>query len=432
MTDWRRRIRRDNWGLLKAILSNVILFTTGFFTPGAVRQLKLFAPLSLRSRLIVILAYALIFVYMTSIYGATSATGLSGPLYPDLLLYTAWPAFLVLLAGLTLTYEPLRRRSETLLPAISFGLLNIVFAPLWIEAFLEGFADARGVSAEVDPDRVSAVDTSRTALLFQALIATAVTLYFHAIEEVVMRQREMDAEIKVARRIQGSLLPEIELEESTFEAYGRSVSAHEVGGDFFDVVRLGKAKCAVAVGDVSGHNVSASLVMAMVKSTFRAELRHAHAPRQIVASLNEVVCANTDRRTFVTFAYGLFDFANRSMMYVGAGHLPLFQVVGNTGAVVTHRTPNLGLGLRRDATFADKHVDLKSGDTFLFLTDGIPEARDVHGHEYGMENLSQKIQGFSGHSARKVYEALLMDLDRYTGGRPLRDDATIVVLTIPG
>jgi serine phosphatase RsbU (regulator of sigma subunit) len=258
-------------------------------------------------------------------------------------------------------------------------------------------------------------------------------------DEKVILEREkaiMQTEIAAAQMMQAALLPVIDVETPHYCVYGKTVSATEVGGDYFDVVPLQNGNVALAIGDVSGHNITAGLLMAMTKSAFRTELKHSlpNAPlTDVLHSLNQTVLESTSRRMFVSFECAVFDIGEKKVHIANAGHGLVARF--RDGRVHTFQSKGMALGLAAKGVFSEETSDLQPNDVFLFFTDGIIEAMNTEKEEFGLERVEKIVMNVLADTnepanPRKIYDSILSTVQAFTNTSSFEDDATLVVVRV--
>jgi serine phosphatase RsbU (regulator of sigma subunit) len=278
-----------------------------------------------------------------------------------------------------------------------------------------------------------------SAILFGLITASAsggIHCYRNVMSAMIRQRSRMTSELDAARIIHQRFVPECRLATPHYEAFGKSLPSSEVGGDYFDVVQLSEQEVAVAVGDVSGHGVAAGLLMAVVKSAFRTELKHlrsaAHLP-DLMRSLNEIICDNAERGMFVSFQCVVFNFVERTCTLCNAGHLPVLRARPSAAAMDELRTRGMALGLARQAVFSAETFSVQTGDVFLFLTDGVTEAANAANAEFGLDAVKRVLKQHGGsQSPEQLYTTTLSHLRAFAGGTTAKfqDDATMLVLRI--
>ncbi len=243
--------------------------------------------------------------------------------------------------------------------------------------------------------------------------------------ELVDRVRVRD-ELEVARELQSELLPH-DLPAVSGYLFAHSYrTANEVGGDFYDLIRLPDGRLAMVVADASGHGMAAGLVMAIANATLRTALDLDPSPERAMAMLNRTLCRTGTTRTFMSAFYGLLTPETGEMEFVCAGHpFPLLRRAGGQ----TEELGNGGfpLGLRDPLPMSRGTVTIEPGDHLLLYTDGLPEALDPLGKAaFGYERIQAALQ--LGGSPQQVHDNILHSFDAHVGDEPLRDDLTLLVI----
>lgn len=245
------------------------------------------------------------------------------------------------------------------------------------------------------------------------------------VEKGTIQLQEQEEELKRAREIQQALLPNNLPQIAGAQIAGAWQPARQVGGDYFDVIKVDEKRIGICVGDVAGKGITAALLMANLQASFRALAKPDATPAEVCASLNSFLCANTAPGKFVTFFYAVLDSATRTLTYENAGHCPglLLRANGETerleggGAV---------LGALPEWTYANYEVALRSGDKLVLVTDGITEAENATLEEFGEEQLLHAAREQHG-SAIEIQRAIMQRVTGFCEGN-FRDDATVVVL----
>ena len=239
-------------------------------------------------------------------------------------------------------------------------------------------------------------------------------------------------QLKIARRVQKELLPQSLPKSDQVHFAARSENAQEVGGDYFDVVTYSPGKYRVAIGDVSGKGTTAAFYMAETKGIFHALARLDLHPCEFMAIANQALSECMQPGFFMTLTYLHIDESLQQVELLRAGHCPAFFYQSETGQIQELRNGSLGLGIVRSSKFADflKSPDViqyKAGDILLLYTDGINEARDQAGEEFGYERIKQILANNQSGSPENLAETLVQSAQNFAQ-HELSDDYTVLAI----
>jgi serine phosphatase RsbU (regulator of sigma subunit)/anti-sigma regulatory factor (Ser/Thr protein kinase) len=253
----------------------------------------------------------------------------------------------------------------------------------------------------------------------------------------VIERERMAKEIEVASQIQKTLLPAEIPDIPTLDVHAFYRSASHVGGDLYDIFDIGSGRYAMVVADVSGKGVPASLVMSMLRTVLRIEAARFGSARETLIAVNDYLVKNTPPGMFITVMTAVYDAATRKLGVVSAGHTPMLLHSASTGAVtfLNPRGMPLGVPVSPGWSFGDgldeATIDLHPGDSFILYTDGISEALNREGKQYGFERLrkffQQLIQSDGSKPASALSDALVNEIDDYCGVGKQSDDITFIV-----
>ena len=233
-------------------------------------------------------------------------------------------------------------------------------------------------------------------------------------------------ELEQARMIQKGLLPGETLETEYFKAYGASLTADEVGGDYFDYFTLDNGRIAVVIGDVSGHGINSGMVMAMVKASLHTALPLNRTTEEILETLNRVVrMGGSHQKLFLTFCYTILD-PNEGIVTCSINGHPFPLLKSRDGTVKEIEAIGYPLGIRENAQVRTRRESFEPGDSLLLYTDGVPEILDQSGHAWGYDALGKHFREDSSGSPDEVVENLLSRIQDHASGRPQDDDFTAV------
>jgi sigma-B regulation protein RsbU (phosphoserine phosphatase) len=201
--------------------------------------------------------------------------------------------------------------------------------------------------------------------------------------------------------------------------------ARSVGGDYYDVLRLGNHRLGICIADVVGKGVSAALLMANVQAAVRAFASDSERPAQVCAKVNGLLHENIATGKYVTFLYGILDGEARTFQYCNAGHL--FPILISGGSVQMPDSGGAVLGVFPDWNYEDATIQLKAGDRLLLFTDGITEASDASGNEFEEAKIAEFAVANAALSAKEMNNRLLAQVTAYCNGH-FQDDATLLVI----
>ncbi len=236
-----------------------------------------------------------------------------------------------------------------------------------------------------------------------------------------------EQELQRALEIQQSLLPKVIPQLPGIAVATAWRPAHAVGGDYFDVLRLDDNRLAICIADVSGKGVPAALLMANVQASLRASVRELDSPARVCAIVNGMLRESIASNRFVTFFCGVLDATTRTFRYCNAGHP--YPILVSAGAVHTLDHSDAVLGVFPSWNYQNCSVDLKSGDRLLLFTDGITEAENAQGEEFGVERVAAFGKAHTANSAAELNEQLMAKVSDFCGAH-FQDDATLVVLAV--
>jgi hypothetical protein len=247
------------------------------------------------------------------------------------------------------------------------------------------------------------------------------------VKRIVERER-VKAEIDAANRIQAALLP-----LDAPDLIGASVASYygaatEIGGDYFDFLKVAGGEIGIAFGDVSGHGLTSGIVMAMAKSALLVQVDYDPAPRAVLDVLNEIVIKTAPRRTMMTFFFGLLDPRAQTLRFSSAGHLDPYVYRVATGKMEVLSSWGFPLGVRRRDPFREHTVEFTAGDRLVLYSDGLIECVDDDGEPFGFERFEATIKSHGHQSADEIKKALLHAVRKFTRNRPPEDDQTLVVV----
>lgn len=246
-----------------------------------------------------------------------------------------------------------------------------------------------------------------------------------------LKEERMSNEMELASRIQKKLLPSRTVPFNNIEVTGWNISCDETGGDYFDFFPLENGDVMVAIGDVSGHGISAALIMLEARALFMAFSTENNSVGSILDKMNFFLQKDLDAERFMTFFLGQFSRDGKTFQYASAGHDgPIWYQVG-TNKIVSLDSTGTVLGFMEGLIFpASEHYPLSKGDVLLFFTDGLFESTNQNGEQFGKNNLISLLESYKNCTAEVISQNIKIELEKFCGIQSRQDDITLVVVKI--
>ena len=239
----------------------------------------------------------------------------------------------------------------------------------------------------------------------------------------------LQSELDVARRMQASILPKKFPRADSFEVYANMQPARAVGGDFYDVRGLDRSCVGMAIADVSGKGVPAALFMMSSRTLLKGAAIGSSDPAMVLTTVNSVLVDDNSEMMFVTVLYAVFDPETRAYTYACGGHdSPLVVHADGTSTLLPH-TGGIALGVLPNAIYRSHTVTLEEGDTVLLYTDGVTEAQDGAGEQFGLERLQEMFQQQTPLGAEATTGRVFRAVRDFAGTAPQFDDITCLALS---
>jgi serine phosphatase RsbU (regulator of sigma subunit) len=248
--------------------------------------------------------------------------------------------------------------------------------------------------------------------------------------ELRTKQR-FERDLSLARQIQRSLLPPSPPDVVGLEFAVHYEPAYQIGGDFYDFIWHDNSHLALVGGDVAGKAISAALYMARLSSELRSRAAIARTPARLLRKVNQEMLALGDDGMFATLVYAIYDLETRTLFFTNAGHVvPILRRDQRVYPLHAERAHVPALGVIPQAEVGEARVQLHSGDLIVFTTDGVHEARNARGQEYGLRRLSRRVRTARGRPS-DIVAAILADIDDHVGTDVAQtDDITIAVMSV--
>jgi serine phosphatase RsbU (regulator of sigma subunit) len=318
---------------------------------------------------------------------------------------------------------------------VALGIRHVACIPLRAVRFLDRadqkseaqnnigvlYLDSREKGSILAPHTRTALDTLAT----EAGVAIEnARLYRETLEKA-----RIEHELKIAAEIQRALLPEGTHQGSFFEAAGNSVQARSIGGDFFDMQDMPDGKFGFLVGDVAGKGPAAALLTSKIMGIFSAFASVGDSPAELVDHINKVLTRRAIDARYATLLYGQLD-PNGTLKFCNAGHNP--PLIYGADGLRRVESGGMPVGMFEFAPYSGDECTLKTGDTLVIYSDGVTEAHNVAGEEFGEARLVEVLERYSRGSAEIVLEQIVNAVKEFALGAEQYDDVTVLVVKYTG
>jgi sigma-B regulation protein RsbU (phosphoserine phosphatase) len=261
----------------------------------------------------------------------------------------------------------------------------------------------------------------------QSLATTAISAIENErliLEEI--EKKKYESEMSIASDIQMKLLPKSSLEEKNFSFFGFTNPCGEVGGDYFDYIKISEDKFLFVIADVTGKGVPAAIIMSNIQAAIQALAPIEPNLKKLVDSVNKIVYKNTSKDMFITAFFCLYDQSKQTFEYINAGHFyPL--LLGNDDKVSELKVGGVILGFLPSPLEYNSET-LKLDNMLVMYTDGLNEATDPDGNELGMEGAKEIIKQTKKLSPKEATQHIITKVTEFSGSNTLSDDISIVVI----
>jgi len=254
------------------------------------------------------------------------------------------------------------------------------------------------------------------------------------IHELTTMKDRLQRDLELAHEIQSMLIPDTFPALPNVELAGVNHPSQEVGGDYYDYVLIDNQHLGVVIGDVAGKGIPGALVMALTRAVLRAEGANSHSPKDVLCRANLVISDDIKQGMFVSLIYGILDMETLEFRFSRAGHNPV--IVGRRGVPEPQLlTPGgISIGIDRGVLFIsnleEETLQLEKGDICLLFTDGVNEAENEDGEEFGMQRLIDLFGQRGDCSAEELVETIDEEVKRFVGDRAPRDDVTLFAFKV--
>lgn len=280
---------------------------------------------------------------------------------------------------------------------------------------------------DVESDRLSAFNQHHLEILQFFADASAISLEKAILHHQILEKKKLEEQMQIAKDVQLSLLPAQPPEIEGYEIAGVCIPTFEIGGDYYDYIKLDENNLAIVIADVSGDGIPAALIMASFRAMLRNQLKLNNDPAEIMNILNQQIPEISRKRDFISVFYAKLNFKEHICTYTNCGHNPPLLLRSN-GKMELLEQGGAALNILEDAKFDFDSVKLEPGDQIIFYTDGVTEIFGNDLKEFGFERLQKVIRDSKDKSADEIITIIIDATKNYSGTKFYRDDFTLVVL----
>jgi sigma-B regulation protein RsbU (phosphoserine phosphatase) len=261
---------------------------------------------------------------------------------------------------------------------------------------------------------------------------SAFALYNAIIYSMANEKKRLDHDLEIARDIQRILLPSEAPAINGFQISGINVPARQVSGDYFDYIHVDKERLGVAIADVSGKGVPASLIMAICRSVLRAEAVRNPSPADVLRKVNRQLYPDIKEDMFISMAYLVLNHHNDGVTLARAGHDAPLWYQRQSQTVTPVKSPGMVVGIDSGSVFdrltVDFAVPLEHNDCLVLYTDGLTETLNTEGEEFGVDRMMQSVLASAKDGAQAIVKRIIEDVREFTGSVPQNDDMTLIAI----
>jgi len=258
-----------------------------------------------------------------------------------------------------------------------------------------------------------------------AVVAIENALYF----QDSLDKKELEKELAVAKRIQETLLPKNIPFTDAVEIAAVNLPCREIGGDYYDLIKIDEEKLGVAIADVSGKGIPASLLMSNLQACLRTLSKENLPVKEIVSRINNIIYENTDESQYITFFYSEIDTKNNRITFCNAGHYPPILLRKDDSEILL-KEGGIVIGWMQNATYQQREIEIRSGDQVIFYTDGVTEARNSAEEAFEEWRLRKVIKENARKTPKIIIDEIIKEIKIHIASSYQFDDLTLVVIKV--
>lgn len=280
---------------------------------------------------------------------------------------------------------------------------------------------------DLESDELDAYTNDDLEVLMLLASQVAIIIEKVMLHEQLIEKQRLETQLEVARQVQLQLLPARDPQIEGYDISAYNFPTEEVSGDYYDWVRIYDDQIGIVIADVSGKGVPAALLMAFLRASLRAATHIGYAPHISMSKVNYLLWESIERNQFVTAFHGILDATNRTLSYSNAGHSPALLMKADGSARFEERG-GVPLGMFRDSRYYEYFETIEPGEVFVLYTDGVTEAMNAAGEEYGRDRLIAAVRECRDLPAREMIDFMHRELIAWSDGQGITDDVTFFIV----
>ena len=280
---------------------------------------------------------------------------------------------------------------------------------------------------DLESDELNAYSNDDVEILMLLASQVAIIIEKVMLHEQLIEKQRLETQLEIAREVQLQLLPPRDPKLEGFDISAYNFPTEEVSGDYYDWVRIYNDQIGIVIADVSGKGVPAALLMAFLRASLRAATHIGYAPHISMSKVNYLLWESIEPNQFVTAFYGILDAPNRTLAYSNAGHNPPL-LMNTDGTAHFEERGGVPLGMFRDSRYYEYFATIEPGQLLVLYTDGVTDAMNQSGEDYGRQRLVEAVRQAQQLSARDLIDSIQQDVMKWTDGRGSHDDVTFFVV----
>lgn len=280
---------------------------------------------------------------------------------------------------------------------------------------------------DLESDHLNAYDEDDLAVL--TLLASQVAIIIDKVKlhDQLIEKKRLEAQLEVARHVQMELLPERDPKLKGFDISAYVFPTEEVSGDYYDWVKIFDDQIGIVIADAVGKGIPAALLVAFLRASLRANIQTGYAPHIALSRVSDLLWDSVEEHQFVTAIYGILDATNKTFVFSNAGHNPPLLIKPD-GEYRFVEYGDLPLGMFRKMRYHQHFIRMEAGQVLILYTDGLTEAENPAGEEFGRERLAERVLEGINLPAKELIDFIRRGVDAFTEKKFLNDDGTLFVI----